>query len=537
MLSFTCIILRIFASERIIISDEKTMTNKMKDHLPKIDMEKMQRLLEIENQYESGQISLEEAHKLMREKVGTVRPYHLAYVEQTLKPETEDECIRVDMRKVIDLMDGFMDNSRPELPADHPIAHYYKENDEMRKLLLSVEDLVQYPLIKNQWLELYDKLREYPIHYQRKQNQLYPLLEKKGFDRPTTTMWNFDDLIRDEIKAAYQLLLDDKDDEFIAAQQEIIAHTRDLMEKEETILYPTSLALITPAEFEDMKHGDQEIGFAFIDVAKPTTTTTAPAASTDGFAADLQALLSKYGYAAGPQQELDVTTGKLTLEQINLIYQHLPVDISFVDENELVKFYSDTDHRVFPRSKNVIGRKVENCHPRKSVHIVKEIVEKFRSGEQSKAEFWINKPGMFIYIIYFAVRDAQGKFRGVLEMMQDCTHIRALEGSQTLLTWAGKDEEQPAETAEQTPEKEEETPKQTPKEIEITPETRLADVFEAYPHVKDELASRYLPFKMLKTPLGKIMLKKATIHDAGERSGLGEKTVIIMIKEAIAKKK
>ena len=122
----------------------------------------MQRLLEIENQYESGQISLEEAHKLMREKVGTVRPYHLAYVEQTLKPETEDECIRVDMRKVIDLMDGFMDNSRPELPADHPIAHYYKENDEMRKLLLSVEDLVQYPLIKNQWLELYDKLREYP---------------------------------------------------------------------------------------------------------------------------------------------------------------------------------------------------------------------------------------------------------------------------------------------------------------------------------------------------------------------------------------
>lgn len=544
MLSFTCIILRIFAPERIIISDEKTMTNKMKDHLPKIDMEKMQRLLEIENQYESGQISLEEAHKLMREKVGTVRPYHLAYVEQILKPETEDECIRVDMRKVIDLMDGFMDNSRPELPADHPIAHYYKENDEMRKLLLSVEDLVQYPLIKNQWLELYDKLREYPIHYQRKQNQLYPLLEKKGFDRPTTTMWNFDDLIRDEIKAAYQLLLDDKDDEFIAAQQEIIAHTRDLMEKEETILYPTSLALITPAEFEDMKHGDQEIGFAFIDVAKPTTTTTAPAASTDGFAADLQALLSKYGYTAGPQQELDVTTGKLTLEQINLIYQHLPVDISFVDENELVKFYSDTDHRVFPRSKNVIGRKVENCHPRKSVHIVKEIVEKFRSGEQSKAEFWINKPGMFIYIIYFAVRDAQGKFRGVLEMMQDCTHIRALEGSQTLLTWAGKDEEkpaetaeQPAETAEQTPEKEEETPKQTPKEIEITPETRLADVFEVYPHVKDELASRYLPFKMLKTPLGKIMLKKATIHDAGERSGLGEKTVIIMIKEAIAKKK
>ena len=181
-------------------------------------------------------------------------------------------------------------------------------------------------------MELYDKLREYPIHYQRKQNQLYPLLEKKGFDRPTTTMWNFDDLIRDEIKAAYQLLLDDKDDEFIAAQQEIIAHTRDLMEKEETILYPTSLALITPAEFEDMKHGDQEIGFAFFKVDKPSSPNTHHSSPKEGFAEDLQALLSKYGYSAGPQQELDVATGKLTLEQINLIYPAPAIDISFVDE-------------------------------------------------------------------------------------------------------------------------------------------------------------------------------------------------------------
>ena len=99
-------------------------------------------------------------------------------------------------------------------------------------------------------------------------------------------------------------------------------------------------------------------------------------------------------------------------------------DLSYVDENELVKFYSDTPHRIFPRSANVIGREVKNCHPAKSVHVVEEIVEKFRSGEQSQAEFWINKPGLFIYVIYTAVRDENGKFRGVLEMMQDCTHIR-----------------------------------------------------------------------------------------------------------------
>jgi len=503
------------------------MYNKMKDHLPKIDMEKMQRLLEIENQYESGQISLEEAHKLMREKVGTVRPYHLAYVEQTLKPETEDECIRVDMRKVIDLMDGFMDNSRPELPADHPIAHYYKENDEMRKLLLSVEDLVQYPLIKNQWLELYDKLREYPIHYQRKQNQLYPLLEKKGFDRPTTTMWNFDGLIRDEIKAAYQLLLDDKDDEFIAAQQEIIAHTRDLMEKEETILYPTSLALITPAEFEDMKHGDQEIGFAFFTVEHtPKAAAATPQdANGAGFAQDLQALLAKYGYGAAPQDKLDVTTGKLSLEQINLIYKHLPFDISFVDENELVCFYSDTEHRIFPRSKNVIGREVMNCHPKKSAHIVREVIDKLKSGEHEKAEFWINKPGVFLYIVYVAVKDEQGRFRGVLEIMQDCTHIRELEGSQTLLTWANEGNAATDKAAQESP-SETETAADTNSEdsaepiTTITPDTKLKVLLKQYPFLKKRLVEISSAFRMLQSPLGKLIVSRADVKMMSEKSGV-----------------
>ena len=508
----------------------------MKEFLPKIEMEKMQTLLEVEEKYETGQITLEEAREVMRTKVGAIRPYHIAYMEQNLKDRTEDECIRADMRKILELVEGFMDYSRPDLPADHPLMHYYKENDEMRRLLLAVEDLVQYPLIKNQWLELYDQIRQYPIHYQRKQNQLYPLLEKKGFDRPTTTMWNFDDIIRDEIKESLRLLEAGDEEAFIAAQGELIAHARDLMEKEETILYPTSYALITAEEFEDMKSGDQEIGFAFFKVESVAAHNTPHSAPKEGFAEDLQALLSKYGYSAGPQQELDVATGKLTLEQINLIYKHLPVDISFVDENELVKFYSDTDHRIFPRSKNVIGRQVSNCHPRKSVHIVEEIVEKFRSGEQDKAEFWINKPEVFIYIVYFAVRDAEGRFRGVLEMMQDCTHIRELTGSQTLLTWAekGGEEDRKADNPDETDNACEDcNGSNTASPIEITPDTKLKDLFEAYPHLKKELASRYPSFKMLNTPLGKLILKKATVSTAAERSGLGEEKFIKLLNDCI----
>ena len=509
------------------------MANKMKDFLPKIEMEKMQAMLELEEKYETGQISLEEAREQMKTKVGKIRPYHLAFIEQNMKSREDDECIRADMRKIIELVEGFMDYSRPDVPEDHPLSHYYKENDEMRRLLLAVEDLIQYPMIKNQWLELYDQIRQYPIHYQRKQNQLYPLLEKKGFDRPTTTMWNFDDIIRDEIKESLRLLEANDEEAFIAAQSELIANARDLMEKEETILYPTSYALISAEEFEDMKAGDQEIGFAFFKVDKPSSPNTHHSTPKEGFAEDLQALLSKYGYSAGPQQELDVATGKLTLEQINLIYQHLPIDISFVDENELVKFYSDTDHRIFPRSKNVIGRQVSNCHPRKSVHIVEEIVAKFRSGEQDKAEFWINKPEVFLYIVYFAVRDKQGRFRGVLEMMQDCTHIRELTGSQTLLTWAGKEEEN-ASTTTATDEENDKAPAVQPdKQIEITSDTRLKDLFEVYPHLKKELAARYPSFKMLNTPLGKLILKKATVRTAAERSGLGEERFIQLLKDCI----
>ena len=250
------------------------MANKMKDFLPAIEMEKMQAMLELEEKYETGQLSLEEAREVMKTKIGKIRPYHLAFIEQNMKSREDDECIRADMRKIIELVEGFMDYSRPNVPADHPLTHYYKENDEMRRLLLAVEDLIQYPVIKNQWLELYDQIRQYPIHYHRKQNQLYPLLEKKGFDRPTTTMWNFDDIVRDEIKDSLRLLEAGEDETFIAKQNELIAYVRDLMEKEETILYPTSYALISAEEFEDMKSGDQEIGFAFFKVDTPSTPNT-----------------------------------------------------------------------------------------------------------------------------------------------------------------------------------------------------------------------------------------------------------------------
>ena len=557
----------------------------MRNNLPEINMEKLQVVLDTKERYLDGKLTLDEARAILRERVKTLRPYEIALAEQELKTFDEDECRKEDIQQMMELFQDVLDRSRPDLPEDHPIMCYLRENDEMRRLLKQVEELAQYPVIKNQWLELYDELHKFRLHLSRKQNQLYSILERKGFDRPTTTMWLLDDFIRDEIRDARRLLEENKDDEFIAMQPTVVADVLDLMQKEETVLYPTSLAMIRPAEFEEMKSGDREIGFAWIRVGKEapkadTSKETTPATAAAGFANELASLLGKYGFGGGstPGALLEVATGQMTLEQINLVYKHMPVDFSYVDENEIVRFYTDTDHRVFPRSKNVIGRDVKNCHPRTSVHLVEEIIEKFRRGEQNEVDFWINKPGLFIYIYYVAVRDEEGRFRGVLEMMQDCTRIRSLEGSRTLLSWdksnkaASKHgDDKPAEATPTAPapavEEESEyvscscmkgsshapaAPEVVPDseekvescgcsghsaDAEITASTRLKDLLEHHPWLKGALAEINPAFKMLSSPLARIMIPKATVGMMSERSGMDLQSLIDAIKKRIAEHK
>ena len=537
----------------------------MRENFQNIDGKKLEIVHEIKSAYDEGKISLEEARKALKDRVQHLAPYEIAIIEQEMVEETEDECIKEDIQAMLEVFQDVLVTKDQELPENHPISCYRRENAKMKELLLSVEDLVQYPLIKNQWLELYEDLLKFKIHLSRKQNQLYPVLEKKGFTRPTTTMWTLDDFIRDEISDCYNLLLEDKEEEFIGKQAELVADIRDLMDKEENILYPTSLEMINEEEFRYMAEGDREIGFAYISVQADKSGNSASASSSasastagaplsglssaPGFAEELAGLLGKYGFN-NKEEKLNVTTGQLTLEQINLIYQHMPVDLSYVDENELVCFYTDTKHRVFPRSKNVIGRDVKNCHPKASVHIVEEIIKKFRSGEQDRAEFWINKPDLFIYIIYYAVRDENGKFRGVLEMMQDCTHIRSLQGSQTLLTWEQQEKGEGKETAEDEDKREdsetsedvgnkenagtlgdEENRESTEsltagKLTEITEDTLLKDILEADPNVKTLLFRLSDRFEALNTPLARIMMPKATVKMMSERAEVDLNTLL-----------
>jgi hypothetical protein len=132
-------------------------------------------------------------------------------------------------------------------------------------------------------------------------------------------------------------------------------------------------------------------------------------------------------------QNLTLSTGELTLQQIDLMLTHLPVDVTYVDENDRVRYFSQGKTRIFDRSPAIIGRAVQKCHPPQSVHRVEIILEDFKAGRRDLAEFWIQMGGKFIHIRYYALNDDEGKYRGCIEVSQDVTHIRSLEGEKRLL--------------------------------------------------------------------------------------------------------
>lgn len=528
-----------------------------------INNERYRIIVSVKEDYLDGKLSLEEGNRILKEKLGTCTPDEFAYAEQSLKGVYQDDEILEKMDDLLNLFDGVLVQAENEYPENHPLWVYLEEINAVEKVVLEAKELLkQENFIKNPWLGIFDSLAQWRTHLSRKQNQLYPMLEEHGFDRPTRIMWTFDDAVRDSISASYALLREDKYDEFLASVPETLEKLLDLNAKEIEVLLPTSFKLLSDEEFVRMSKNDHEIGYAIIDnpglyvvpgINDSAAQLNANNSGQNGtvsneFLNDLAGLLSKYvgpvgGAAVSKDAVLDVATGKLTLEQINLLFRHLPVDLSYVDENELIKFYSDTPHRIFPRSANVIGREVKNCHPAKSVHVVEEIVEKFRSGEQSQAEFWINKPGLFIYVIYTAVRDENGRFRGVLEMMQDCTHIRELEGSRTLLTWdktdfvgdSSKEKSLAQEAAEEV--EEEPLTADVDGKFHIDAKTTLSNLIKQSPEVVDYLISLNPKFEKLKTPMVKVMAKVATIKMIAERGDFDVDDLIGKIDAFINKNK
>ncbi|MCK9522017.1 MAG: DUF438 domain-containing protein [Proteobacteria bacterium] len=270
-----------------------------------------------------------------------------------------------------------------------------------------------------QALAALDGLNGVENHYQRKENQLFSVLERHGVTGPSQVMWGVHDQIRAALKET-RAAVERRDAQ--AFVQGTPALGRDLIEmiyKEEKILFPMALETLAEEEWIELRRGEDELGYVLVEPA-----ASWPASAAGG------AVPAATSVPAGL---LNVMTGQISLEQLNLILTHLPVDVSFVDEHDAVRFYSEGPERIFPRSPAVIGRKVQFCHPPKSVHVVQDILDSFRAGQETTAEFWIQLHGRFIHIRYFAVHDAAGAYRGCLEVSQDVTAIRQLEGEQRLM--------------------------------------------------------------------------------------------------------
>ena len=385
---------------------------------------------------------MEALKKRFREVIRGVEAPEIAKVEQELMNEglAAEEIKRLCDVHVEIFKEALEERDRPQPPAGHPIHTFMKENRASEDIMSATSILIgrlgrppaadAFAAHRPDLEMLIDRLSEINIHYTRKENQLFPMLEAHHFTGPSQVMWSIHDDIRGHLKQAREAFNQSHPAETVKALQEAIQAMRDMIYKEEHILYPASLDMLTDSEWIKVKQGEADIGFAWVvpDEGWPEKIAQAPAREPVAPVETTEVLKDVAG-------ALGLDTGRMSLEQINLMLTHLPVDLTFVDETDRVAYYSEGPERIFPRSPAVIGREVRNCHPPKSVHVVNKILDAFKSGTRDSAEFWIELGGKFIYIRYFAVRDAQGNYRGTLEISQDLTQIRKLEGQQRLLDW------------------------------------------------------------------------------------------------------
>jgi uncharacterized protein len=305
--------------------------------------------------------------------------------------------------------DSLDNQQKPNSIPGHPIHTYISENEALTKKL---EEVKKNP----DNVEELKKLEPVIVHYTRLENQLFPLLEKAGVSGPSTVMWTIHDEIRDDFRQI-------KEGAKINSA-EFLQKIEDMVYKEDNILFPMSIESLSEQDWGKVLHGEEEIGYAWIKPSnqwKPITPE------------DIHAKDNKQN--ADGEVKLNLNTGLLTLTEIDRMFRTLPVDISFMDADEKVAYYSNTEERLFPRSPGVIGRQVKMCHPRKSLDKVQSILTAFKKGEKKEAEFWIHLGDKYIHIRYFAVHDDNGKFLGTMEVSQDIKPIQAIEGDRRLLDW------------------------------------------------------------------------------------------------------
>lgn len=338
---------------------------------------------------------------------------------------------------------GLERGERPSRMPGHPVHTYLAENREARRRVRSLLFAAIAGLERLR--DASSELRPIIVHYTRKENQLFPFLERAGFTGPSKVMWGKHDEIRSAFKALAQAIEDADSRSARRLARDLARRVRMMIFMEERILFPNALKRLTEADWAAVRRGEDAIGFAWVRPGAQWDPALAggalggaqakPGQYSNFEAAIGAATQARPAEAIGPDTEIPLSTGSLPLAWLDSLLKALPVDVSFVDAEDKVRYYSDSPHRVFPRSPGVIGRAVKDCHPPKSVAIVEKILEAFKNKEKDRADFWIEMGGRFITISYQAIYDAAGDYVGTLEMSADATEVRKLEGQRRLLDW------------------------------------------------------------------------------------------------------
>lgn len=322
------------------------------------------------------------------------------------------------------------------VPPGHPVDVFRQENRMLRgeiDLLRKTVDLAGRAASPEERKELVGRLimrlralYDVDKHYKRKENLLFPYLEKKGITGPPKVMWGKDDEVREKIKAALEAVAVTSDGEELAgvvvlAVLPAAEAVEDMITREEEILFPMSLDALTDAEWLAIHRQGPEIGFCLYDPQVEWRPEGVEAADET---------------TSASAERVRLPSGSLTPTELTALLNTIPFDLTFVDKDDTVRYFTQGRERIFNRNRAILGRKVQFCHPPSSVDIVQRILDDFRAGRASRAPFWIELHGKFIHIEYFALRDPEGNYLGTLEVSQDLTEKRSLQGEQRLLSYA-----------------------------------------------------------------------------------------------------
>lgn len=370
-----------------------------------------------------------------KDAIDNVTPHDMLRLEdKQMQMGMSPDVIKKDVEKIINVFSKSLERYEWEKPKEGAFLYYLMlENEafkfklnQIKKILRSYKgrEATHFQELKEEVLPRFIEFIAFDYHYIKKENILFPYLEKVWTSyRPLKVMWSLHDDIRRTLKEVIALLEDPFTEwsDFNSILGRYYSLVFRMIQKEDIIIFPVASQTVSEESWHEMHLQSFDYPFPFIETPEKPEE-------------EKHEEQTKENILTAPGMFV-TETGNMTLEQVLLVFNHLPVDITVVDENDKVLFFNKPKERYFPRSPAIVGRSVNNCHPPESVHIVEEIVETFKKGERDTAMFWIELRGHFILIQYFALRTEKGEYRGVMEVSQDATDIRKLEGQRRLLNW------------------------------------------------------------------------------------------------------